>query len=257
MPRSYTTRQIAASQAIKADDLNRELTDAARQFNGGIDQHQVPLEAIVRTKIAPPEVDYPETYTGTKSTYGASSSYHRSVKQSDDEDTPDVTIDPGEDDATAGWRSLWPLRSVPTTDGVVLELTAREGMIRGEFHVDVERRLSYLRKNDTVGGPDIWISIGKLNWLRFGVFANGSLIADTGLIYPRRTTVALPFAAPAPAGYCRIEAMFIQNTLFQIAENDPTDEPYLSYPDTGNESAARYKPINFFSTYMWARNQYR
>jgi hypothetical protein len=244
MAREYTTRSITAGGAAKAADLNVELTGSLRQLNGGIDQHALPLGAIPRTKLTAWEnMDNPEPYSGTRSTYGPVNSYHRGA-----EDDLGVDIDPGEDAGSPGWRRVADL-TAGATKGHVLEFVARDGMIRGGCGFNFMRRTSYVRRDD---GVFTYPFIHRDDWLRIGVFLNDILVADTGQIFPRRCTVSLPFAYPAPQGYCRIDIRYRQFTRAQLEDGTVYAGATWTYPGT----AERFPHIFFYRAALWARNQY-
>lgn len=255
MPRTYTERAIVASHAIKAADLNVEAVGVLRQINGGLDQHQIPLGSIVRSMLVAPSV-VSNAYPSTDSTYLAANSYHVTTDKAVDEDTPEITIDPSTEATGGGWRTIAPLQTSAQLDGTVLEFISREGMLAGAFAVDVERRISYVRR--TEGGVDTYPFTHESDWIQFGIFLNGSIIADSGQITPRRLTLDLPFACPAPSGYCRLDLRFRANTVTQIADGTVVAGVTWSYPSTlPTEDAVRYPPILFYGTTAWCRNQYR
>lgn len=249
--RTYTTRPIDDSQAMKSDDINIESTDALRVVNGGIDQNQVPLEAIDTPHLSEPALPGPaDVYLGTRSSFMATSSYHRSIRQVA-EDAPSITIATATDENVGGWRSLWPLQPLQDPGGTVMEFVGRDGMLRGGCQIDIERRITYVDRADPPTDPATHPATHLTDWMRIGVFVNGALIADTGHMYPRRQTIDLHWACPAPAGYCRVEVKFIQNTTTE--STGLVDGVLYAYVAPG----VQYPAIKIYSTYLWCRNKYR
>lgn len=239
--RTYTERSIVESGAVKADDLNLDLSAVARQVNGGIGQHQAPLGGIGRAKLADLVLLNPERYENTRSTYGVANSYHRTGAGGG----LGIDIDPATENL-AGWQSIATLAG--TSAGSVLEFDAREGMIRGAFVVEIERRTSYTKRDD---GAITFPYTHRTDWTRIGIFRDGVLIADSGQIFPKRYTLDLPFATPGPSGYCRIEARFMVKTQQLIAASTVAGVTW-SYP----APAEQYPHIFIHSGSGWARNQY-
>lgn len=246
MARGWTERRIGAPATLKADDLNVENAAAARQINGSMDQHNLPLASMDAAKLV---AGVPAG--SARSTYLAANSYHRSVLPPDGLDDPLLDIDPEGGTIGGGWNSLATL--LEDDSGVVCEFTGREGMIHGHALVDFERRLSYSRQTPDAG-PALNPAHGDGNRLQFSVWLNSILVADSGPIPPRRLTVDLPFSYPAPAGPVRIEIKFKAITVFQVAsgyENDAGTEWAYVAP------AVRYPHILFHAAAIYARNQYR
>lgn len=252
MARTWTSRNIAAKNVIKGDDLNVELADAARVVNGGMDQHNLPLGSVTAAKLVDPTV---ESGSYTLSTYLAANSYHRSVLAAVDKTTPRITIDPEVEDLANGWHPLYLRQAGFTEAGTVLEFTGREGMIHGQCMVDFQRRISQVTRTDPPAAPT-HILTHEVTWFRLGVFCNDVLVMDSGKIFPARRTLDLPFSFPAPAGPVRIETRFRASTEFQVAngaESPPGSGVFWTYVGLQEQ----YPEIKVFGTYLFARNQYR
>lgn len=245
--RTWTSRRIAAKAPMKADDMNVELSDAARVVNGGIGQHNLPVgsttEGIVPGKLVTPSIEN-AAFGSTLSVYLAANSYHRSVLAATDKVTPRITISPETEDLSHGWRALYLYQSGQTVAGTVCEFVSRGGMIHGQCQVDVERRMSYLKH---ATGPTYPVTHDD-SWVQIGVFANDVLVADSGRLYPARQTQDLPFSFPAPEGRVRIETRFRAYTRFRTAAAGD-----FSYP----APSERYPDMFVYGTYLFARNQYR
>lgn len=248
MARTWTERRIAEPSTLKAEDVNLEHAAVARQINGVLDQHNVPLGSISNAKLVQGSPG-----GSARSTYLATSSYHRSVLPALGLDTAQIDVDPETDVVSGGWNSLADLLD---DDGFVAEFTGRDGMIHGHALVDFERRTSYAKLDD--GGVFTYPTSGDGNRLQFGVFLNGILIADSGPIPPKRFTVDLPFSHPCPAGPVRIETKYRAITIFQVDAGYVNDDGIVwSYPSTPPNSALRYPNIKFHAAGLYVRNQYR
>lgn len=240
--RTYTERSIVEGGAAKADDLNREYVGAVRQINGGIGQHQVPLEGVAHAHFQPPALVTPAAYDNTVSVTGPANNWHRTV-----DNNMAIELDPS-GDALTGWTPIYTVATNRITAGSVIEFIAREGMLRGSWQIDFERRTSYISRND---GAITFPYTHREDWTRFGIFRNGTLIADSGNIYPKRFTLDLPFSCPVADGYTRLEVRFRAKT--QQYADGTFDGITWSFP----VAAEQYPSIFIHAGSGWVKNRFR
>lgn len=255
--RDWTERYIDNKHVVKARDINEEMDGLLREFNGGLDQNNMPLQSVAESHIAEPNAisNVPNLYSNVRSTYGQSESYHYTRLGIDYTLDPDVdgglfTKHPINDGLRDTWMKFSEFTTLNQTGGSVCEFDAVEGMVHAHFHVDMNRRISYVSRND---GATTYPELGKENTMAFGLFANGVLVADSGPIYPRRTTIDLPCSFAVSSGYLRLDAMFLVKT-FSVRAAGVYDGVTWSFAPVG---AAQYASVIIHGLSIFARNEYR
>lgn len=250
MARTWTERRIAAAGTAKARDVSEEMAAIAREVNGNLDQHNIPVASIGRAKLRNGTVAEPGA---TLSTYLATSSYHRSLFFQADGTTAQDTLDPGADEFGMAWV---PLADLTNSDhGTVLEFTGREGMLTGQAVVDFELRNNFVRVTSTL--PSISYATRHLDdYIQLGVFVNGVLVADSGPISPRRFTLDLPFCCPAPPGEVRVETR-VKLVVQRQPDDGYTNADGTVYEYPAGDGALQYPAVKFYGTALYARNKYR
>jgi len=82
--------------------------------------------------------------------------------------------------------------------------------------------------------------------IEWGVFIDDVCVSQSGLIWPRRMTLNLPFNAPVSSKLCKIDIRFKINFKDNLVES--TQSGYEVYREQGMQ----YNGGN-----LWVRNQYR
>lgn len=174
---------------VKPKQLNDNTRTVINEFNGGLDGQNMPLQGI--------DVKHFKDATTTdvidannyliKDFVGASQSYYSKGKFSHyitDEWTPLASIDLQNDQWERGWNDL---ASSSEFSDLSLQFDAKEGMLCGHFVVDYHRGINrILGVGATVWSGDAWTT-------QWAVFVNGVMVAETDVIYPKRTTLSIPY----------------------------------------------------------------
>lgn len=242
MARIYTARAIANGGILAADDLNHEQDAAFGEFNGGLDSNNLPLDAFKRSgnNIAVPTYS---TVGAQKQSVGVCNAYYRSQSSG-----VQFSLDLSVDTHVPGWNRV---RTSSGQDaGCVLEFDAREGMLKGVAMINIERRGSFL--SSTTGGVTIYPAHSNNRKFAVSVRVNGVMVAESGDLYPRRTTVCLPWATPIGNQPVVIDTWWRAEVRPMTAAGTYGGTT-ISYP-TGAE---QYPPITLYECALWARNTYR
>lgn len=255
MPRQYTQRAFIGGNIANAEDWNAELGTATSEFNGQLDQNNMPLNSVSSTKMTAATVVTEVNNTAfahdlITHTYMQSQSYHTSSSCVIDTDPGSVTYSTAwpRTDWQLGWMRLAEKRFV-TINGVnyyagsELRFDALEGMLVGEALIDATWRGSYY--TGLIDGVGV-ASRRVENFAEFGVFVNDVCVARTGLQWlGGRFTFVIPFSTPVATQECVIDLRFrlqFKNvklgSTFSIVTEDVV-------------------PFTLGDSGLWVRNQYR
>ena len=230
------TRPIHQFQQAKSENLNENLTNILEEYNGGLDGQNMPVETLTVDHLNSPSTDsLSGVYSNFVSMNGVVQDYHQVsnwnvAEGGTDVWTPRGTHDLSLSDWSRGWNSL---TIVDNFDDTKLSIDTVDGMLVGCVVVDFHHGVDRVR---TEGGFTIFS--GYQWWSEWGVFVNGTLVAQTGYIYPRRATIQLPFKVPVGSKKAEIEVKWktitgLEDTSF-----------YLDIPDTD---------LDVFGCTIWAR----
>lgn len=253
MPRVYTQSQFFGNQISKADDFLDEAFAAASEFNGLLDQNNMPLSSVASAdlKAATVTIDYVNaTYPAHKvcHTYQQSQAYHVSVfcgtdPQSGLQDSDSFT----KAEFQLGWQRLAEKRvevdgnGVSWYPGAAITFNALDGMLVGEAMVDLEWRASY-----TAGfvNPDTFATIRYNTFIEVGVFINDVCCARTDRQWlGGRFTYVVPFSTPCGTGPTTADIRI--RIMFESTSTDPSISIF-EVPD-----------VIVTDSKLWIRNQYR
>lgn len=249
MARTYTTRTLLPLGQAKEEDFNSEIMGAVQELNGQLDGHQLPLQQITATHIKQPTSSTQYiNIDGTYSTYMTTQSYHQS------EHTVGNTFARLEykNDLWQGGNSWIRLRDVLIDDsvnvgGAQLTFNALEGMLAGnaviDFFFDPGEYEVFIAQ---VGTVDRLIAFDEPYYIEWGVFIDDVCVSQSGLIWPRRMTLNLPFNAPVSSKLCKVDIRF--KIGFADTVNLFTQVGYTLFREQGMQ----YNGGN-----LWVRNQYR
>jgi hypothetical protein len=255
MPRQYTQRAFIGGNIANAEDWNGELSTAASELSGQLDQNNMPLDTVDSTRLLPAVVVTEVDNSGAvhdliTHTYMQSQSYHVSSSCLLDTDPGTLTYNTAwpKADWQLGWMRLAEKRFVtlgPTTyyAGSELRFDAKEGMLVGEGFIDATWRGSYLTgliDGVGVGSPRV------KNFAEFGVFVNDVCVARTGLQFlGGRFTFVIPYNTPVATQECIVDLRFrLQFTNQKKGATFTTVTEDISSFTLGDSG-------------VWARNQYR
>lgn len=246
MARMYTKGKVKSADIILTDPINDELSQAVGELNGGLDQHNMPLDSVTRTKLVPGVKTITAGPPYQESTVFPSQAYH--IAEYCDAATVTINVDQ--------WQMGWNKFEVGTgvdKNGFVLDFTAIEGMLKGEVCIDFEHRQSYFiyASKPPDAGFDNHVLMKDEHTGELGVFVNDVLVVRTGPLWIAcgRHSYVVPFATPVASGPCHIDVRWMidfknvklqqaSGTLYEIGVN-------------------QVYPISIHHRTLWCRNQYR
>lgn len=263
MPRQYTQRAFIGGNITKTDDINEELSTAAGESNGLLDQNNMPLNSVVADRMVEPvpqvEVDNSAIARYLVAhTYMPSQSYH--VSECNDIDPLDATFFSTSWDANdwrLGWMKLSEKRTTPVGGinyyaGAEVSFPAQEGMIVGEALVDVEWRASWRDIRYQLTPPpnetsDTITVLTQDNYIELGVFVNDVCCARTDLQWEGgRFTYVIPYSTPIGTTNAVVDVrfrIFFSNQFVTQTEGVVLDSAIA--------------PFKVYDSSIWSRNQYR
>lgn len=246
MARTYTTRTLLPLGQAKVEDFNSEIMGAVQEFNGQLDGHQLPLQQITASHIKQPTASTQYiNMDGTYSTYMTTQSYHQS------EHTVGNTFARLEYNNVLwqGGNAWIRLRDVLVDDsvnlgGAQLTFNALEGMLVGCAVIDFFFDPGEYEFTNNVGTADRLIAFDEEYYIEWGVFIDDVCVSQSGLIWPRRMTLNLPFNAPVSSKLCKVDIRF------KIVFADTVDFP-------AGFNIFREQGMQYNGGNLWVRNQYR
>ena len=264
MPRQYTQRAFIGGNLANAEDWNAELSTAASEMSGQLDQNNMPL-----ISVSDPELVDPTTVVDLDTaavarffiahSYMPTQSYH--VSTTFDEDPTDLTWytttwQPYE--WRRGWHRLAEKRTTPIGGinyyaGSELRFQAQEGMIVGEILFDASWRNSYWSWTGD-GDEGIFTGATARNdaFIEVGVFVNDVCCARTDYQWHGgRFTYHIPFSTPIGTTPVMIDIRF---RLKFDNEKPPQSVPGVV---TYTIQESWINPFEVRDTCIWARNVYR
>ena len=246
MARQYQVGPQASGDIILTDPQNDEINQSVSELNGGLDQNNMPLDSVSRDKfIAPVYVNQSTAPTWEEMHYQSQDLYIA-------EKCTIVTTIPVSE-WSIGWNKFEAAASVADRSGFVLDITAKEGMLKGEAVVDFEHRQSYFLyhiQEEDVGGA-YGALIKDKHTGELGVFVNDVLVGRTGPLWIAcgRHTYTIPWATPVKSGPCHIDVRWLID--FQNIKK--------IYQSTGiyEIGVNQVYPVQVAGRMLWCRNQYR
>lgn len=256
MARSYTTRTILDGGQAKDEDFNSEIQTPLGEFNGQLDQNQLPLQSVNYNHIAQPTTSTAYLgQDGTYSTYMQTQGYHQSEYA-----LPlgfayprmewDNTLYAGQ-----GWIKLQDFQlqthAPGQTGGAEIIFNSYEGMIAGSAVIDFDWYPGTAENSVTDPYPlTLKVIYAYKETIEWGVFIDDVLVSKSGVIYPRRLTLNLPFNAPTSTKPLKIDVRFRCNfidpsTLHNNAETDI------------RTTIGTYQALTYNGGCLWTRNQFR
>lgn len=253
MPRQYTQRAFLPGNIANVSDINEEISTAATELNGMLDQNNMPINSINDARVADPTVDIEVENIGVNTnvrvvhTYMPSQSYHVSEYYANDYEisspAPTVFTD---SDWRLGWMKLAEKRTtnIGGTNyyaGAELTFPAQEGMIVGELLIDANWRFSFFDYQGLNTAESVTLNE---KYIEIGIFVNDVCCARTDWQWlGGRFTFSLPFSTPIGTTAAQIDVRFRVRTDKQILGSE------ILYNGVA--------PLRFYDSSIWARNEYR
>lgn len=225
---------------VKPENLNENTNVWLNNWNGQLDSQNLPVNSIDRTKLVEPT----SSKTTATSTFldwkGQTQNYAQVRFYSGDEGGINDWLSSYQillktDDWTTGWNRL-----SETISDFYLITEAQEGMISGQFNINWWLGLNTFK--DTGAASAAW---GDDWWIRWGLFLNDNLIADTGNLYPREENTCVPFKVPVGTQKIRLDLRW------KTITNNP--DPTIMFDPTIDVSGY----IQILGANIWANNTFK
>lgn len=246
MARQYQIGPQVSGDIILTDPQNDEINQSVSELNGGLDQNNMPLDSVGRNKfIAPTYVNQSIAPTWDEFHYQSQDLYIA--------DSCGVALSIPIDKWSMGWNKFEAAASPADRTGFVLDIDAKEGMLKGEAVIDFEHRQSYYLYGFTVPDfpPQTGFNVKDQHTGELGVFVNDVLVGRTGPLWiaAGRHTYTIPWATPVKSGACHIDVRW----LIDYKNIKKTYASGTSYFVGVNQ----IYPVQIASRMLWCRNQYR
>ena len=252
MPRQYTQVATMPQQITRASDINSEFMSVTAELNGLLDQNNMPLESVNRSKVVAPvfTTEYQSATASAhnvKHTYMASQSYHTSRFCGPDGQVQEPITTIPQTDWALGWIKLNLFRTEGGYfPGSGISFDAKEGMLVGEIQMDTDWRTSYITRAYVQSPTTDSVYIYEEYFIEWGVFVNDVCCGRTDEQWGGgRFTYVLPFSTPIGTGPVEVDARFRI-----IWKNNP-------YPGGGTVVDIIDTPLVISDSLVWVRNVYR
>jgi hypothetical protein len=245
MARQYTIGPQLAGDIILVHPQNNEVNQAVGELNGSLDQNNMPLDTVDRTRlVAPVQTVIAGPPAQTNYVYPSQAYYIAEVCNT----KVSIPVDLW----SMGWNAFEASSNLSSRSGFVLDFTAQEGMLKGEAVIDFEHRQSYFLFVARVENlSTVQALVKDQHTGELGVFVNDVLVARTGPLYIAcgRHTYTIPYATPVKSGpvhvdvrwiidFKNIRKIFTAGTTYSIGVN-------------------QIYTVQVYSRKLWCRNQYR
>jgi hypothetical protein len=190
----YDPTPIMSGSILDPDAINLQTSTVASAYTRGRGYHEMPLTGV---GIAPLEQ---RTYQSTDFDISRgvfSDVYSFSRFQTTSSVETSVSLRTGSINA-GGWTTIASIGAV--ADPRTLDAVPTSVLL-GHSFISFSRRYGYV-------SPGLTVSQGDGNWTTFGVFVDGTLVKQTDKIYPRVTTVVIPWVLPTQGGDMTVELKF-------------------------------------------------
>jgi hypothetical protein len=245
MARQYQIGPQVSGDIILTDPQNDEINQSVSELNGGLDQNNMPLDSVSRTKFIAP------TYVN-QSTAPAWEEYHYQSQDLYIAEKCDSVVSLPVGTWSMGWNKFEASANASDRTGFVLDINAKEGMLKGEAIIDFEHRQSYFLYHIQLDGVASYGSLIKDKHTgELGVFVNDVLVGRTGPLWIAcgRHTYTIPWATPVKSGPCHIDVRWLIDYK-NVKKNYSVTGVY----ETGLNQTY---PVQVASRILWCRNQYR
>ena len=235
------TKQINKRfEQVAPDGVNANTDQWIETYNGGLDSQNLPVNLIENTKLVTTTSNTSSTNCTKYEWIGQTQSYY-AVRHTAAEEgginewlaTADVNL------ITDSWNIGWNNLSEYISDAYMnVELV--EGIISGNFNINWFYGIQTYASGG--GGSSTW---GYDWWIRWGLFMNGELIAETGNCYPRQENTCVPFKLPVGSQSARFELKW---------------QALTSNPDPATMSVPSDQIISLIQLYgfnIWINNTYK
>lgn len=235
----YSKGPQLSGDIILTQPQNDEINQSVAELNGGLDQHNMPLNSVNRSKLAEPLQTIVGGAPSQTSIVYPSQAYFFT------EESAQTTVIEN-DEWNVGWNKFEVL-SGNDQNGFFLNFTSLEGMLKGEACIDLDIRQSYELRYDGINQAT---RLFQEHTGELGVFVNDVLVARTGPLWFAcgRHSYVIPFGCAIGSGPCHIDVRWkinYKNTQFIFSAGFVFDP--LSH----------IAPLTVRDRMLWVRNEYR
>lgn len=249
--RSYTKQCFKTIDQFKADHFNIEADGISQQFNGQLDQNNMPLNSVEHDNMVVPVRTYNAHGVQTTSTYMPTQSYHFATFNI----ANDTNVVAGEmvtpvsvynkdwdvDDWDPFWNSFQP--DMPQGDRI--RFNAKEGMLIGGVTINMENRSGRVRGGSD---PGFTRNAGEENFAEIGIFCNGFLIGRSGRMNNGAHCLDIPYSTPIGNEFVEIQVKWFKEQYNIIDASGGT---------WTTVEVDHFRKIVISGVHTWCRNQYR
>jgi hypothetical protein len=230
---------------VKPDSLNLNVRESLSVWNGWLDGTNLPVNSVDNTKLVQP-TSTNITSSGIRSVswQGQTQSYRsiRHYSASDFEGAltdwqADTTINLKTSSWTKGWNHL---TDELNYNNFYMDFEAKEGMLNGCVVIDYWRGVNIVVDDVT----SAYFVYGYDWWVRWGLFCNDILIAESGNTHPRGQSIVIPFKIPTGTQQVRFDLRWQAITSAML----DAGHTYVADPST---------PIDIFGAEIWVCNTYK
>ena len=224
---------------VKPETFNNNIGQTLQNYNGHLDSQNLPVNSINCDKLVKPTaIEALAGETRAITFKGQTQDIYQARFLSAEEGgindwLADKQIVLQTDQYTSGWNRL-----ASYIDKFYLDIEATEGILYGHFQVNHFYGAQTYRDLSSVAAE--W---GKDWWIRWGLFLNDNLIADTGNLYPRAEANVVPFKAPIGS-----QEAFLDLRWMVVTSNPDTATMF-----TPSEDITGY--VEVYGANIWAINQ--
>lgn len=245
MARQYQIGPQVSGDIILTDPQNDEINQSVSELNGGLDQNNMPLDSVDRTKFIAP------TYVN-QSTAPTWEEYHYQSQDLYIAEKCESVVSLPVSTWSMGWNKFEASSNTGDRTGFVLDIDAKEGMLKGEAVIDFEHRQSYFLFVASLNGlSTVQALVKDQHTGELGVFVNDVLVGRTGPMWiaAGRHTYTIPWATPVKSGPCHIDVRWLIDYK--------NIKKIFTAGTTYGVGVNQIYPVQVHSRMLWCRNQYR
>ena len=230
-------------QQVTPDTVNTNPKGCLNEINGGLGSENMPVGVLTSNSFPDPQrSNLSNSSANIYKMIGATQSYHYASRYNDDFGSNDYDPLHAFDLITEDWNKGWNLlTTIDRFDAIILNFEAQDGMLNGV--ADINFNHGYNRVRESGEEPNLYFSVGYNWWTRWGVFVNGTLIAESGRLAPGRKNVIIPYSVP-----CGSQSVTVEIKWQSVTDGDINVAGYTGNPTT---------PLEMYGARIWCRNTYK
>lgn len=244
--KQYTQWNNLNHDQVKPDSLNLNVRESLGVWNGGLDGTNMPVDSVDNTKLLSPVSTNISTGDVRRITWTGQTQSYRSVRHFSASDfdgaLTDLQFDTSINLKTSSWTKGWNhLTDEAKYNNFYLDFEATEGSLNGCLVIDYWRGVNILQNSLD---PLDYFAYGYDWWVRWGLFCNDILIAESGNTHPRGQSLMIPFSVLCGTQQVRFDLRWQAVTSDMLEAG----KGYAGDPTT---------PIDIFGAEIWVCNTYK